>query len=84
MLADLPELLLRLGPQTLTPEHQATVKHMVARLHELSGMGYGTIYADLNASFHVGRYSDIPEAEWERVTGWLTTRIAAAEKRRHL
>lgn len=72
----------RQGPQTLTPEHQATVKRMAARLHELSGISYGTIYADLNASFHVGRYSDSPDAEWERVTAWLQQCIATAERRK--
>src|SRR5260221_389689 len=60
----LPEILERLGPQTLTPEHQATVKAMAVRLHELVGYSFATIYSDLNAAFHVGRYSDIPDAQW--------------------
>lgn len=77
----LAEFVVRQRPQTLTPEHQATVKHMVARLHELSGLGYSAIYADLNASFHVGKYSDIAETEWERVAAWLKTRIEATERR---
>jgi hypothetical protein len=77
-----PEILERLGPQTLTPEHQATVKAMATRLHEVSGLAYSTIYSDLNAAFHVGRYSDIAEAQWTEVAGWLQQRIAAAERRR--
>ena len=72
----------RLGPQTLTPEHQASIKAMAARLHELSGVSFGAIYADLNTAFHVGRYGDIPEARWEDVVVWFQKRIASAERRR--
>jgi hypothetical protein len=74
----LPELLERLGPQTLTPEHQATVKAMAKRLNELSGLSFATIYGDLNAAFHVGKYSDIPDAHWSAVTTWFQQRIEAA------
>jgi hypothetical protein len=75
-----PEILQRLGPQTLTPEHQATIKHQAARLHELSGASYATLYGELNAAFHVGRYSDIAEARWPEIAAWFKTRIAAAER----
>lgn len=77
----IPEILDRLGPETLTPEHQATVKRMVGRLHELTAISYGAIYAELNEAFHVGRYADIADAAWERVTDWFQVRIAAAERR---
>lgn len=75
-----PEILQRLGPQTLTPEHQATIKHQAARLHELSGASYATLYGELNAAFHVGKYSDIAEARWPEIAAWFKTRIAAAER----
>jgi hypothetical protein len=78
----LPEILERLGPQTLSPEHQATVKAMAGRLHELAGYPFATIYSDLNAAFHVGRYSDIPDAQWAEVASWLQARIATTEKHR--
>jgi hypothetical protein len=71
----------RLGPVTLSPAHQASVKNMARRLNELTGLAYATIYAELNDAFHVGRYADIPEAEWPRVVAWLQARIAAAERR---
>jgi hypothetical protein len=77
----LPEILERLGPQTLSPEHQATVKAMAGRLHEDAGYSFATIYSDLNAAFHVGRYSDIPDAQWAEVAVWFQRRITAAEKR---
>src|SRR5262249_53941338 len=78
----LPELLERLGPQTLTPEHQATVKAMAKRLNELSGVSFATIYGDLNAAFHVGRYSDILDAHWSEITAWFQQRTSAAALRR--
>ncbi|WIG59595.1 MAG: hypothetical protein OJF49_002342 [Ktedonobacterales bacterium] len=77
-----PEILDRLGPQTLTPEHQATVKASARRLSELTGSAYATIYGELNEAFHVGKYSDIAENEWLRVASWFRARIAAAEQRR--
>src|SRR5262249_60919101 len=73
----------RLGPQTVTPEHQATVKAMAKRLNELTGIAYTTIYGDLNAAFHVGQYSDIPDANWTQVVTWFQQRTDAAEKRRN-
>jgi len=78
----LPEILERLGPQTLTPEHQSTVKNMARRLSEISGIGYAAIYAELNDTFHVGRYSDIPDVHWTEITAWFERRITAAERRR--
>lgn len=77
----LPELLERLGPQTLTPEHQATVKAMAARLHDLAGYAFAAIYGELNTAFHVGRYSEIPDAQWAEVSRWFQRRIEVGEKR---
>ena len=76
-----PEILQRLGPQTLTPEHQATVKNLARRLNELMGASYATIYGELNAAFHVGRYSDIADARWSEIAAWFKARIDAAERR---
>jgi hypothetical protein len=78
----LPELLMRLGPQTLAAEHQATVKAMAKRLHDLTGFAYGAIYGEMNEAFRVGKFSDIPDVRWEEVVAWLAARIKAAEKRR--
>lgn len=72
----------RLGPATLTPEHQATVKRMAQRLNELAGFAYAKIYGELNQAFHVGRYSDISDDRWAEVAEWFTQRISAAERRR--
>jgi hypothetical protein len=42
-----PEILERLGPETLSPEHQRTVQSGVKRLYELTRRAYGAIYAEL-------------------------------------
>jgi hypothetical protein len=76
----IPELLERLGPRTLSPEHQSTVKAMAGRLHQVAGYSYGTIYSELNTAFHVGKYSDIPDAHWAEVAAWLQARIDNAQR----
>ena len=77
----LPDLLRRMGPQSLTPAHQAQVKALAVRLHDLGGFAFATIYGELNTHFHVGKYSDIADAQWEAVAAWFQVRLDAAEKR---
>jgi hypothetical protein len=74
----LPELLERLGPERMRPEHQEMVKRWVGELHHLSGLSYSSIYQDLNADFQVDRFSDIHEGEWERLEEWFRERITSA------
>jgi hypothetical protein len=74
----LPELLERLGPERMRPEHQEMVKRWVGELHHLSGLAYTSIYQDLNADFQVDRFSDIHESEWERLEEWFRERIMLA------
>jgi len=78
----LPEILERLGPQTLTSEHQSTVKNMTRRLSELTGIAYAAIYAELDDHFHVAKYDQIPDAHWVDIAAWFQRRIDTAEKRR--
>ena len=77
-----PELLERMGPATLSPEHMSSVQAMAKRLHEVGGFSFATIYGELNTAFHVGKYDQIPDASWDEVARWFTTRISAAERRR--
>lgn len=77
-----PELLERMGPATLSPEHMSSVQAMAKRLHDVGGFSYATIYGELNAAFHVGKYDQIADASWDEVARWFTTRISAAERRR--
>jgi hypothetical protein len=76
--AMLPELLERLGPERMRPEHQEMVKRWVGELHHLSGVDYSSIYQDLNADFQVDRFSDIHECEWDRLEDWFRERIMLA------
>jgi hypothetical protein len=76
-----PELLERMGPATLSPEHQGSVQTLAKRLHEIGGFSFATIYSELNAAFHVGKYGQISEASWPEVASWFATRINAAERR---
>jgi|SRR5690348_15414487 len=57
----IPEILERLGPQTLIPEHQQSARAMVKRLHDVSGAAFASIYAELGEHFHVAKYGDIPD-----------------------
>ena len=75
-----PELLERMGPATLSSEHQGSVQALAKRLHEVGGFSFATIYGELNAAFHVGKYDQISDASWEDVTRWFTARINAAER----
>ncbi len=54
----IPEILERLGPQTLTPAHQKARHPYVKQLHEAIGKPYATIYEDLKLAFAVPRYQD--------------------------
>ncbi len=77
-----PELLERMGPATLSPQRQHSVQALAKRLHEVGGFGFATIYSELNAAFHVGKYDQIADASWDEVARWFATRINAAERRR--
>jgi hypothetical protein len=76
-----PEILERLGPQTLTPEHQRTVQNLAKRLHEVSGAAFPTIYAELGEHFHVAKYDQVPESQWQEVTTWFKVRLDASARR---
>jgi hypothetical protein len=56
----IPEILERLGPQTLTPQHQRQVQVYVQQLSKVTGKHSATIYNDLYTAFSVPRYQDIP------------------------
>lgn len=77
----IPEILERLGPETLTIEHQRAVQGLVKRLHDATGKPYGTIYDDLKTAFNVPRYQEIPENEWDKVLHWFQVQIERAKGR---
>ncbi len=77
-----PEILERLGPETLTPAHQNLVKYYVSQLMKATGKTRGTIYSSLYTAFSVPKYQDIPEAEWERVVNWFKVQIERGGQKR--
>src|SRR5215469_13283138 len=77
----IPEILERLGPETLTPAHQRRVQVYVQQLSKVSGKHSGTIHGDLKTGFDVPRYQDIPESEWDKVEQWFRVQIERGQKR---
>jgi hypothetical protein len=77
----IPEILERLGPQTLTPDHQRAVQKYVQQMHELTGKSYGTLYESLRAAFGVPRYADIPDQDWPRVMQWFRIELEPWRKK---
>ena len=77
----IPEILERLGPQTLTPEHQNRVKYLISQLSKATGKHPGTIYSELYTAFSVPRYQEIPESDWEQVEQWFQRQIDRAKKK---
>lgn len=75
----IPEILERLGPETLTIEHQRSVQGLVKRLHDATGKPFGTIYDELKTAFDVPRYQEIRENEWEKVLNWFQVQINRAK-----
>jgi hypothetical protein len=47
----LPEIIERLGTETITPQHHQQVKTLAEQLHLATGKSYPTIYDDLKTVF---------------------------------
>lgn len=77
------ETLLRIIQSVPSPKAEP-VKQWLARVGatELQRADFAAIYGDLNAAFHVGKYSDIPDAQWPQVAEWLQRRIDATGRHR--
>ena len=80
VLAFIPDILDRLGPETLTSAHQKTLQYYVKQLHEAKGKSYPAIYEDLKTAFAVPRYQDLQEAEWANVVNWFKVQIDRKKK----
>ena len=75
----LPEIIERLGPETITPKHHQQVKTLAKQLHLATGKPYPTIYDDLKTVFEKGRIEDLLEEEWEQVENWFRVQIERAK-----
>ncbi len=77
----IPEILDRLGPETLTPEHHRRVQTLVQQLQKATGKPHATIYNELKTAFDKPRIQDLLEDEWEQVENWFRVQIERAKKR---
>lgn len=77
----IPEILERLGPQTLTPQHQQQTKSYVQQLSKATGKHSATIYNDLYMAFSVPRYQDIPESDWGQVERWFRVQLERGRRK---
>ncbi len=75
-----PEILERLGPETISLAHQNTIQNSVNRLHDLTGQTHGSIYEALHTYFRVPRYTAIPESRWQDVVDWFQMRLQRAQR----
>lgn len=78
----IPEIIERLGPETITPQHQEQVQAYVRRLSEATGRTHGAIYADLKTVFQKPRYQELLESEWPQVSRWFEVQIQRARQKR--
>jgi len=76
----IPDILERLGPETLTPEHQNLVKYYVSQLSKATNQHPSTIYSSLYTAFSVPRYQDLPESEWDKVEHWFKVQLERKRK----
>jgi len=77
----IPEIIERLGPETITPAHQGQVKGYVKQLHELTGKPYPTIYDEIRLAFGPARYQDLLEADWTQIENWFKVQIERAKRK---
>jgi hypothetical protein len=71
----IPEILERLGPQTLTSDHQRALQKYVQQVNKLTGKPYGSIYDSLKTAFGVPKYADISDLDWPRVVQWFQAQL---------
>jgi hypothetical protein len=76
----IPEILERLGPETLTPEHHRRVQTLAQQLQKATGKPHATIYNELKTVFEKPRIQDFLEDEWPQVEQWFKAQIERAKQ----
>jgi P22_AR N-terminal domain len=71
----IPEILERLGPETLSPGHHRQVQVLAKQLHQATGKPYPTIYDDLKTAFEKPRIEDLLEDDWSQIEHWFRVQI---------
>ncbi len=81
VLAFIPEILERLGPQTLTPQHHRQVQTLAKQLHQATNKPYPRIYDDLKTAFEKPRIEDLLEDDWAQIEQWFRIQIERGKQR---
>ncbi len=79
--AIIPDILDRLPPPTLSPEHQKLVQDFVHQLSDATGKSRGTIWNEFKTAFAVAKYKQVPEGEWNKVANWFQGQLQRAKKK---
>ena len=75
----IPEILERLGPETLSPAHHRQVQVLAKQLHLATGKPYPTMYDDLKTAFEKPRIEDLLEDDWPQIEHWFRVQIERAK-----
>jgi len=62
-------------PKIVQSQDQNMVKYYVSQLNKATGKSPATIYSSLFTAFNVPRYTELQEAEWERVEDWFLKQL---------
>ena len=82
VLAFIPEILDRLGPEKITPEHHSKVQALAKQLHQATGKAFPTIYDELKTAFEKPRLEDLLEEDWPQIENWFQVQLERAKKKR--
>ena len=77
----IPEILERLGPQKITPEHHHRVQVLAKQLHQATGRPFPTMYDELKTAFAKPRLEDLLEEDWLPIESWFKVQIERAKKK---
>lgn len=64
----------------LSTEHRKTAQDMVRQISKISGIHWKATWINLNNTFHVASYTDIPDEKWPEVQKWLQQRLDTARQ----
>lgn len=78
----IPEILERLGPQTITPQHHRQVQARASQLHQATGKPFSTLYDELKTAFEKPRLEDLLEEDWPQIEQWFKVQMERAKKKR--
>jgi hypothetical protein len=74
----IPDILARLGPETITTQQERQIQAYVRQLSEASGRHPASIYDELKTAFNCPRYQELRADEWPQVVNWFRVQIDRA------